>query len=1062
MSGTTILTNPFPGLRSFQEDEGHLFFGREKQVLELYRKMLSTRFLVVVGTSGSGKSSLVRSGLIPQLAELDSSRANWTKVVFRPGNNPFGNLIASLCKSNLIKANGRLEQSRVAEELLANPHNLSHHIARKKANILLVVDQFEEIFRFPNKGVVNYDLKKYLENFVQLLLTSSRQDDVPIYVVLTMRYDFLGDYTDFEGLPEAINQGTYLVPRMNRDEIRKAIQGPIETFGSAISPVLLTRLLNESDDIPHQLPLLQHALMRTWNYWTENHQERELIDLQHYEAIGTMSSALSIHADEAFAELESAKQKTLCEKVFKRITEKKPDFKGIRRPTSIKRLCEVTGADREQVIEIVEIFRRSGRAFLMPPSDIPLSKNSIVDISHESLMWIWTRLMKWVKEETQAAEVFQRLAESTWLHYKQEAALMMSPELDIALEWRLNNQPNETWAKRYIDGFKMPITLKEVLDYIDSSQEKREEDLRDEQRKRESEILKEKKLREQDRKLHELETKQHEAERRQLEQTRRQQRIYLKYAINVAWILGIAVLVSVALMIKAFQSGERAEEAQKQAILERDRARIAENLALEANTKSYKEKEIAEKAREQAEFQKLNAILSQEDAETSRDMAFKQQEIAESQSLKAQEARQKADFEASIAREAQQRAEFLTQLARSAENQSTASKLLAEAKETAIKSTFKNVSDGESVKMALQAYERNLAANKSLGKDTTMFEPEVLNALQNAFLRFNRDVLHEGSYLASAFRKNRLVFHDGSRQLHVKDLVKQTNSPVPLLYDSRKLSLASFARTIDFFAHPNRVLIGTIDGKLFHLNLVKSDVFTSIQVVKDGPIVAMTTLKDGDLEKVIMASGNNKLSVLDLHDNSVIEYPVDSRINSLIVHGNEVLVGADDDGNLVEWELTSTGLGNARLIYRHLRGGQSVPIRTLTAYGNLIAAGDAQGQIILFRYDGSLMNIKSFLKLHKGFVSELSFNSGGDLLASASLDGSIYLWNLKGGFAALDVGQIPLEIENSRQVHSVAFDDSDQFLIYGDKSKWYIRPIIAANLYEILTGQVTRVAQNQP
>ena len=246
MSRTAVLTNPFPGLRSFREDEGHLFFGRERQVGELYNKLLSTRFLVVVGTSGSGKSSLVRSGLIPQLGELGPEEAKWTKAVFRPGNNPFANLAASLSQAGLVKASTKTEQANLAQSLLDRPASLRDHIVEQKSRILLVVDQFEEIFRFPNKGVVNYDLKKYLENFVELLLHSSRQVDAPIYVVLTMRYDFLGDCTDFEGLPEAINQGTYLVPRMNREEIRKAIEGPAEKFGASISPVLLTRLLNDT------------------------------------------------------------------------------------------------------------------------------------------------------------------------------------------------------------------------------------------------------------------------------------------------------------------------------------------------------------------------------------------------------------------------------------------------------------------------------------------------------------------------------------------------------------------------------------------------------------------------------------------------------------------------------------------------------------------------------------------------------------------------------------------------------------------------------------------------
>jgi hypothetical protein len=102
--------------------------------------------------------------------------------------------------------------------------------------------------------------------FVQLLLEAARQDEVPIYIVLTMRSEFIGSCPEFPGLPEAINEGQYLVPRMTRDQLRLAITGPIAVGGGTIAHRLVTRLLNEVGDDPDQLPVLQHALMRTWDH----------------------------------------------------------------------------------------------------------------------------------------------------------------------------------------------------------------------------------------------------------------------------------------------------------------------------------------------------------------------------------------------------------------------------------------------------------------------------------------------------------------------------------------------------------------------------------------------------------------------------------------------------------------------------------------------------------------------------------------------------------------------------------------------------------------------------
>ena len=131
-------------------------------------------------------------------------------------------------------------------------------------NLLVVVDQFEELFRYQQLAAEQqetvYDVSEEATAFVNLLLEASNQRAHPIYVVLTMRSDFLGDCAQFPGLAEAINMGQYLVPRMTRDERRAAISGPVGVGGAEISPVLLTRLINDVGDNPDQLSILQHAL----------------------------------------------------------------------------------------------------------------------------------------------------------------------------------------------------------------------------------------------------------------------------------------------------------------------------------------------------------------------------------------------------------------------------------------------------------------------------------------------------------------------------------------------------------------------------------------------------------------------------------------------------------------------------------------------------------------------------------------------------------------------------------------------------------------------------------
>jgi hypothetical protein len=138
---------------------------------------------------------------------------------------------------------------------------------------LILVDQFEEIFRFRKFENESKQVKKDSVTFINLLLAATKQTDLPIYVVFTMRADFLTDCTDFRGLPEAINEGSYLVPRMTREERREAIVGPISVANSKINQHLLNQLLNDVGDNPDQLPILQHALMRTFEYWKQKNNQ---------------------------------------------------------------------------------------------------------------------------------------------------------------------------------------------------------------------------------------------------------------------------------------------------------------------------------------------------------------------------------------------------------------------------------------------------------------------------------------------------------------------------------------------------------------------------------------------------------------------------------------------------------------------------------------------------------------------------------------------------------------------------------------------------------------------
>src|SRR5262245_21595024 len=350
--------NPFPGLRPFRSDEHHLFFGREEQTAALLQLLRTNRFLAVVGTSGSGKSSLVRAGMIAELhgGTMTQAGSTWEVMLLRPGGSPIENLARAMVDADLYDPDDPSTLPRMLATLNRSRFGLVEAMKQSEVfepgtNLLVVVDQFEELFRFRQQGV---DSEEAAAAFVNLLLTASEQAERPIYVTVTMRSDYLGDCSEIPGLAEAVNEGEYLIPRLLRDQKQDAIEKPIGVGGAKISPLLVQRLLNEVGDDPDQLPVLQHALMRMWDAWSADGGHSRPIDFTDYEATGGLGAALSNHADEVFESLPDDRHRSAGEKLFKALTEKGADNRGIRRPTRLAHLQAIAAADRATVTAVLD------------------------------------------------------------------------------------------------------------------------------------------------------------------------------------------------------------------------------------------------------------------------------------------------------------------------------------------------------------------------------------------------------------------------------------------------------------------------------------------------------------------------------------------------------------------------------------------------------------------------------------------------------------------------------------------------------------------------------------
>ena len=232
----------------------------------------------------------------------------------------------------------------------------------------------------------------------------------------------------------------------------------------------MQRLLNDAAEDPDQLPILQHALMRTWEAWIKDRGADEPIDLRHYEAIGAVKEALSRHADEIYDALPDDRHRRVAEKTFKALAETGRDARGTRRPARFAELQAITESAASESGAVIEAFRQPGRTFLMPGTDVALTGDTIIDISHESLMRIWRRMRSWVEEEAASARTYRRLAETASLWKEGTAGLYRDPDLQIAVRWREKAQPTAAWAERYHAGFAQAIEFLEKSQQEDQSE----------------------------------------------------------------------------------------------------------------------------------------------------------------------------------------------------------------------------------------------------------------------------------------------------------------------------------------------------------------------------------------------------------------------------------------------------------------------------------------------------------------------------------------------------------------------------------------------------------------
>jgi WD40 repeat protein/transcriptional regulator with XRE-family HTH domain len=406
----TDADNPYKGLRAFEESDEADFFGREALIQRLLARLQEggdlARFLAVAGPSGSGKSSVIKAGLIPALKRgaLPSSE-NWIIIKLIPGSNPLEELEVAF-----QQLAGNLPLSLI-DELQKDTFGLLRAVNHSlpddpTVELLLVIDQFEELFTLVQDEALRVHL---LHNLINAALDERSR----VHIVLTLRADFLDRSLNYVDFSELISQRIEFVLPLMQDELERVILGPAERVGLRIDAGVVSAIIRDLGDQPGTLPLLQYALTELFDK-----REGNTVTKTVYQSIDGVLGALGRRADDVFTGLDKVSQNT-ARQLFLRLVTLGEGVEDTRRRVLRSEIEAITEQENKENLrgpkekEVDLVLDAFGKARLLTFDRDPLTRGPTVEIAHEALIRAWSRLQDWLAQSREDLRIQRQLTLSS-------------------------------------------------------------------------------------------------------------------------------------------------------------------------------------------------------------------------------------------------------------------------------------------------------------------------------------------------------------------------------------------------------------------------------------------------------------------------------------------------------------------------------------------------------------------------------------------------------------------------------------------------------------------------
>ena len=514
---------PYPGLRPFEEAEAIFFKGREHHVKDIVRQLERKNFVMITGASGDGKSSIVYAGMIPNIkAGFAKGQYNqWEFAIIKPESKPLQNLNSELSRIFGLQEEALFDELSLGFSSLVDVYTRSplyvneesadwHQLdidgkrqARKQGrNLFILVDQFEELFT-NSENFLDGEPSEEAETLVNLLtetvhLANAKQ--LPIYIVFTMRSDFIGNCPGFRGLPELIGYSHFFIPRLNREEIDQVIAEPALLNNDSISRQLINQLGAAASEGADQLPIVQFALNRIWHLAKESSESMDMIHLamaggldplelpesdreKFVEYLSNMPAEIKpLFENPSLRNVLNLRANQLLLMTTENFLENRRDYKKedvqsalrlcfealtktdggrmVRHRSSLHQIVGLINDPKfgdKEIAQLLEIFREEGNSILYPSSrqKAQLQSEDFLDITHEALIRNWVLLRTWTQEN------FLRIADyndlRTQLHRwnvsgKKTNFLLALGPLEQFEKWFKDSRVSAYWIAKHESG----------------------------------------------------------------------------------------------------------------------------------------------------------------------------------------------------------------------------------------------------------------------------------------------------------------------------------------------------------------------------------------------------------------------------------------------------------------------------------------------------------------------------------------------------------------------------------------------------------------------------------